>query len=90
MGVYLDCRHVVQLLFMWISMNNRYVSRAADGRAVTNDTRTEAALTCNMAICYVWESKDVVEREPAVNREILETPLIVEVYVAPPTAFLRR
>ena len=71
-------------------MITRYVLRAADGRMVTNDTRTGAALTRNIAICYVWESKEVVERERTVYQAILGTPLIVEVYVATPTSFLRR
>jgi len=70
-------------------MNTRYVLRAADGKAVTNETRTGAALKRNMAISYVWESKDVVERERAVFQAILGTPLIIEVYVAPPASFLR-
>lgn len=71
-------------------MITRYVLRAADGRMVTNDTQTGAILTHNMAICYVWESKEVVEHERAVYQAILGTPLIVEAYVAPPTSFLRR
>lgn len=71
-------------------MITRYVLSAADGRRVTNDTRTGAALTKNAALCYVWDSKEVVERERVVYQAILGTPLTVEIYVAAPTSFLKR
>ena len=70
-------------------MITRYILTVADGRMVTNDTRTGAALTKIAGLCYVWESKVVVERERVVYQAILGTPLTVEVYVAPPTPFLR-
>lgn len=68
----------------------RYFLSSADGRRVTNDTRTGAALTKIAALCYVWDSKEVVERERVVYQAILGTPLTIEIYVASPTSFLKR
>lgn len=71
-------------------MITRYVLSAADGRRVTNDTRTGVALTKVAALCYVWDSKEVVERERVAYQAILGTPLTVEIYVPAPTSFLTR
>ena len=62
-------------------MNTQYVLRAADGRLVTNDTRTGAALTNNLALCYVWDSPDAAERERPVYQVILGANLSLEAYM---------
>ena len=65
-------------------MKTHFVLRAADGRLVTNDTRTGASLTKIPALCYVWESKETAERERVVYQAILGTALTVEIYVPRP------
>lgn len=62
-------------------MNTHYVLKAGDGRMVTNDTQTGAALTKNPALCYVWESNERAELERTVYQAILGTPLTVEIHV---------
>lgn len=69
-------------------MNTRYVLKAADGRLVTNDTRSGAALTKNPALCYVWDSMEKAERERTVYQAILGATLTIETHV--PTSMLRR
>lgn len=68
-------------------MKMHYVLKSADGRLVTNDTQTGAALTKSVALCYVWESKETAERERIVYQAILGTPLSVEIHV--PKSILR-
>lgn len=69
-------------------MNTHYVLRAADGRLVTNDTQSGAALTKNPALCYVWQSWETAERERTVYQAILGAALSIETHV--PTSLLHR
>lgn len=63
-------------------MKTHYILKAADGRMVTNDTQRGASLTKIPALCYVWESKEIAERELSVYQAILGTALTVQIYVA--------
>jgi hypothetical protein len=68
-------------------MKTHYILKAADGRMVTNDTVRGASLTRITGLCYVWESREVAEREVSVYQAILGTRLTVETYV--PGSLLR-
>lgn len=54
-----------------------YVLRAADGRFVTNDTRTGPALTSNPALPYVWISSEAAEAQRPAYESALGAPLTV-------------
>lgn len=69
-------------------MNTHYVLRTADGRLVTNDTQSGAALTKKPALCYVWQSRETAERERTVYQAILGAALSIETYV--PMSLLHR
>jgi hypothetical protein len=55
----------------------RFSLEATDGRRVTNDTRTGAALTSNPGLCYVWDSFENAEQQRVAYEVILGTKLAV-------------
>jgi hypothetical protein len=68
-------------------MNTHYILKAADGRMVTNDTQRGASLTKNPGLCYVWDSKEVADRELTAYQAILGSALTVQIHV--PSSMLR-
>lgn len=55
----------------------RFSLEAADGRRVTNDTATGAALTANPGLCYVWDSREKAEQQRTAYEAVLGTKLTV-------------
>lgn len=55
----------------------RFSLEAADGRKVTNDTRTGVSLTSNPGLCYVWDSFEKAEQQRVVYEVTLGTRLAV-------------
>lgn len=55
----------------------RYVLQAADGRTVTNDTRTGVALTMNDALSYVWTDPVEADKQRQVYEVLLGRVLSV-------------
>ncbi|WLI87849.1 hypothetical protein Q4S45_13995 [Massilia sp. R2A-15] len=62
-------------------MTTHYILQAADGRMVTNDRERGASLTRISGLCYVWDSKEMAERELPAYQAILGTPLTVQIRV---------
>ena len=56
----------------------RYVLQAQDGRMVTYDTRTGAALTANRAISYVWTVHAEAEGQRKAYEAVLGYALAVQ------------
>ena len=55
----------------------RFSLEAADGRIVVTDTVSDAALTSNPGLCYVWELYEQAEHVRVAYEVILGTKLAV-------------
>ena len=56
----------------------RFVLRAADGRMVTNDTRTGPSLTTSRALSYVWTNPTEADSQRLAYQAALGVALKVQ------------